>query len=252
MQVIITMAGLGERFKKNGYKDPKPFIRLADGETVIDKLLYIFPKDWHFIFVVQSELDSSYKKYLKSVRKNSQIVDVSYSKRGPVDSVLAAIPYLNLKSDCLVSYCDYSLNWDPYEFLLKIKKTKSDAAIIGYTGKHPTFLSTNTYCHYTVKNDFVTAIREKKSFTKNREDGWTSCGLYYFKSGFLLKQAIQHQLDGQFRYKSGEYYTSLALKALMKHKPKIKILNYQIDHFLQLGTPFDIEQYNYWYELFYQ
>lgn len=250
MQVVITLAGLGRRFSQEGYETPKPFIQLADEETVIEKLLYIFPKNWKLFFVVNDNLPERYIRFLSELRLKSEIIRTPYSERGPVDTVLAAIPHLDEKDSVLVSYCDYSLNWDPMVFLVTMKKNKCDAAIVGYQGFHPTYLGPNTYCHYKVKNKKVLDIKEKSLFTGQLEKEWTSCGLYYFKN----PQILQKGLDLQLKYKlcRGEYYTSLAIKALMQVSKKTKVINYPIDHFVQLGTPFDIQMYNYWYELFYQ
>ena len=54
MQVIIPMAGAGDRFKKAGYSQPKPLIDVC-GKPLIERLLANFPKDWRFVFIPSEE-----------------------------------------------------------------------------------------------------------------------------------------------------------------------------------------------------
>ncbi len=186
---------------------------------------------------------------------------MDYSVRGPLDTVLQTLPYVNPAQPTCVSYCDYTFNWSFQDFFTTAVKTKADAAIISYTGFHPTFFGPNSYCHLRVKEDFsqqnadeayswVTDIQEKKLFTDRLENEWTSCGLYYFKSADFLSECLQAQLDQKLSHESGEYYTSLAIKAMMLKDQGLRVLNYPISHFIQLGTPFDVQRFQFWYDYF--
>lgn len=243
MQVIITMAGLGQRFKDQSdknpiYKDPKPFVQVHN-KYVIEYLVEQFSTDWKLFFVVNEDLEEKYIQFLKERFKNSMIVKTPYSERGPIDTVLAAWPYVQKDEPTLVSYCDYSLRWDATHF----EKTVADvdAAVVGYTGFHPTFLGPNSYCHYLVDGSYVQELQEKKLYTGKLDTEWTSCGLYYFKSADFLNRCLQEQLKQNLNYNGKEFYTSLALQAAKNANPQLKILNYPIKTFIQLGTPFDIE-----------
>ncbi len=50
MQIIIPMSGFGERFRKAGYKIPKPLIEV-DGKPIIQYIVEMFSKEDDFIFV---------------------------------------------------------------------------------------------------------------------------------------------------------------------------------------------------------
>ena len=45
MQIIIPMSGLGERFRRAGYKVPKPLIEI-DGKPIIAHVIDMFPKEF--------------------------------------------------------------------------------------------------------------------------------------------------------------------------------------------------------------
>lgn len=258
MQVIITMAGLGQRFKDSGEMVAKPFISVG-GKSVLKHLTDVLPADWNIYFAVGEHLRSAEteSEIQKLNRENSEIKYVPYSARGPIDTVQAVLSELNPSESVLVSYCAYTMIWDAEDFINQIQNTNSDAAIVSYKGFHPTYLGPNSYCHLKVDtNGFVTDLQEKKLFTENLETEWTSCGMYYFKSVEFLKDCLSEQLKQVLCCRNleqplrAEYYTSLALKAMKNKKPETKILNYEIKYFIQFGTPFDIQLYEYWKNYF--
>lgn len=240
MQVVITMAGQGQRFKDKDFLEPKPFI-LIKNRRMIEYLIEKFSPEWKLFFVVNETLEPCYIDFLQNKYPESKIIKTPYSERGPIDTVLAAWPFLKRSEPAIVTYCDYTLRWNPQYFEKKVIETQADAAVVGYTGFHPTFLGPNSYCHYLVKDQWVTQLQEKKMYTGKLETEWTSCGLYYFKSAEYLKYCLDEQLKQNLNYNGREYYVSLAIQAALNTQPHTKILHYPIDHFTQLGTPFDIQ-----------
>lgn len=271
MQFIITVAGLGQRFKDNAIGESqknlsKPFISVA-GKIILQHLTDALPKNADYFFAIGKHLrDHLGAEFIEAEirkldKKNSQIIYVDYSERGPLDTVLQTLPYVNPVLPTCVSYCDYTLKWDFKDFFRDVISMQADAAIVSYTGFHPTFLGPNSYCHLRVKEDFsqqkadvecswVTDIQEKKLFTDKLENEWTSCGLYYFKSAQFLNECLQAQLDQRLCHESGEYYTSLAIKAMMLKDHNCRVLNFPISHFIQMGTPFDVQRFQFWYDYF--
>ena len=73
--ILIPMAGLGSRFQKVGYKDPKPLIPI-NGKPMIEQVIDSLNLDGQWIFVVQQEHIDKYHidKRLKEIRPNSIVV----------------------------------------------------------------------------------------------------------------------------------------------------------------------------------
>lgn len=245
MQIIITMAGKGQRFSEAGFIAPKPIVEVG-GKPAIEYLINSFDLSWKFIFCVGEHFkNTEIEKTILKIKPNSQIIYTKYSERGPIDTVLAAIPYLNFEEPVLVSYCDMALVWSCNDFKNKVKNY--DMAVINYQGFHPTYLGPNTYCHVQVKNGEVIALQEKKLFTDSIDKEITSAGVYYFKTGELLKEALAAQLAQNLKY-GNEFYISLAIQALL-NKQNVRVLDYRIEHFFQFGTPEDIKRFECWYNL---
>ena len=50
MQIVIPMSGYGERFRKAGYKVPKPLIQV-EGKPIISHVIDLFPGEKNFYFI---------------------------------------------------------------------------------------------------------------------------------------------------------------------------------------------------------
>jgi hypothetical protein len=96
------------------------------------------------------------------------------------------------------------------------------------------------------KNE-VLEIQEKKFFTSQIENEITSLGVYYFRSGELLLQSLNEQLLQNLKY-GNEFYISLAIKAMKNKLSQLKILDFRIQNLLQLGTPSDLERFEFWFD----
>ena len=53
-QLIIPMSGFGERFKKKGYRMPKPLIEI-NGKPIIEYVIKMFPNTENIIFICNKE-----------------------------------------------------------------------------------------------------------------------------------------------------------------------------------------------------
>ena len=252
--LLVTMAGRGQRFKDAGYTEPKPFIKV-ENQTLISKLLETFPQNWPTVFVVNSEdYKIEHKNYLKDIRRQSVVTEIKPNSDGPWETVMKGLESIPEDSPVFVTYCDYGQIWDAEDFLKFIQiKTDSDIGFVSYKGFHPHYLGPNMYCYLKTEGSKVTDIKEIECFSKNREDDFASTGGYYFKTARLLKLCLEQQKKQQLNW-NGEYFTSLAIKALMNVqqnvKSDLKISNYEIETFLQWGTPEDLKAYQYWADYF--
>jgi NDP-sugar pyrophosphorylase family protein len=249
MQVVITVAGRGLRFSEKGFAEPKPAIRVA-GRPAITYLIDSFAKDWKLIFVIgehfrSSKLEQIVKNYADQKGKDAKVIYTPFSDRGPIDTVLAAMPILNHDEGVVTSYCDLALVWDCAQFEKSVQDY--DLAVVNYQGFHPTYFGPNSYCHVQVDTEKkeVLQLQEKKLYTDALEKEVTSAGVYYFKNAGLLSEALNSQLQQDLKY-GKEYYISLAVQALLNTSP-LRVLDYRIQHLIQLGTPFDIERFQHWY-----
>ncbi|EKO3943266.1 hypothetical protein SD340_002935 [Vibrio fluvialis] len=250
MQIIIPMSGFGERFRKVGYKVPKPLIEV-EGKPIIAHVIDMFPSETDFIFICNQDHlnEQSYQmaNILSHYCPTGKIVGIEPHKLGPVHAVLKVKELIDLDKPTVVNYCDFTCYWDWLDFKQYVSKQDVAGAIPAYKGFHPHSLGTTNYAYLNEKNGFVLDIQEKQPFTNNRMEEFASSGTYYFSSGRILIDAFESCVNENLHV-DGEFYVSLAYKPLLSSKQRIAV--YGLQHFMQWGTPQDVQEYNYWSNIF--
>ena len=250
MKIIIPMSGFGERFRRVGYKVPKPLINV-DNLRIIEHVVNMFSPNEEFIFICNEDhLDNkSYdlKRILKKIVPNCEILGIGPHKLGPVYAVLKAKHLINKNEPVVVNYCDFTCYWSWDDFKRKIIKNNYIAAIPAYKGFHPHSLGTTNYAYIKEKNGFLIDIKEKEPFTKHRMNEYASSGTYYFSRGELLISTFEEVIKRKMSV-NGEYYVSLAYKIIAEKFQDIFV--YPLQHFMQWGTPQDLDEYNFWSDTF--
>lgn len=250
MQIIIPMTGLGSRFKNAGYEKLKPFI-MVHNKPIIEWVVKMFPGDEDKItFICQkNHLDSLQyiEPELKRIAPNAKIFAITdWQKKGPVFDVLKASDIILNNSPAIICYCDFYMQWNYQLFKEQVAKRNCDGAIPCYTGFHPHLIpEKNLYasCKLDQDNNLI-EIKEKFSFDKDKTKSHHSPGVYYFKTGEILKKYCQKMLDAKDVI-NNEYYASLPFNYMVKDGLKVWCPQ-NILHFCQWGTPEDLQEYLFW------
>ncbi len=248
MQIVIPMAGRGDRFLAAGYTAIKPLIEV-DGLPMIARVVALFPGETNFLFIcAQDHLDTTpLRAVLESIAPAGRIVGIAPHKLGPVHSCLAAAEYIADDEPVIINYCDLGLGWDYPGFKRLLAERNPAGALTTYRGFHPHTLSPNLYATMRADGDQLLEIKEKGSFTTDRMREFGSAGTYYFRTGHLLKhyfrQAVAEGLKTQ-----GEYYASMPYNLLVADA--LPVVLYEVQHFLNWGTPEDLAEYLGWSHYF--
>lgn len=251
-QIIIPMSGFGERFRKAGYKLPKPLIDV-DGHPIIAHVINLFPKETDFIFICNQEHldepDYRLKEVLSQLCPTGRILGIAPHKLGPIHAVLQAKDLISLDKKTIVNYCDFTCYWDWENFKSSVDKNQCKGAIPAYKGFHPHSLGSTNYAYMLEENCWVQDIQEKQPYTNSRMNEYASSGTYYFSSGKIMLDAFNASIESGLEL-NGEYYVSLAYKSMLAKKMPIAV--YPINYFMQWGTPEDLAEYQGWHKTFLQ
>ncbi len=253
IHLLIPMSGQGNRYREAGYTEPKPLIPV-NGVPMIERLLANFPLHWptHFV-MADNHKETKLPEVLRSHRPNSQILYIQPHKLGPSYAVLEGLKNIPDQDAVMVSYCDYALVWDAAQFERFVRDSSCDACLVSYRGFHAHYLHPLMYAYSRMDGQNVVEVKEKGSFTDNRENEFASCGAYYFKSAKLLRQAIEYQQKIDLQLK-GEFYTSLTVEALIRMKREqnqtAHVRVFENPGFFQWGTPDDLQNYEYFEKTF--
>jgi NDP-sugar pyrophosphorylase family protein len=244
------MSGFGERFRRANYTMPKPMIDVL-GKPIIQYVCEMFPGETDFLFICNEDhlKESSYqmRKTLEEIMPTGKIVGIPSHKLGPVHAVMEAIEHIDLTKSCIVNYCDFTCDWDWNDFKRHVQSFNCDGSIPAYRGFHPHSLGNTQYAYIQENDGWAFDIKEKEPFTENRMREYASSGTYYFRSGALMKESFEQALANDWNV-NGEFYVSLAYKHLFTIGHPVTV--YPLDHFMQWGTPGDLEEYIEWARIF--
>jgi NDP-sugar pyrophosphorylase family protein len=237
------MSGSGERFRRAGYAIPKPLIEVG-GKTIIEHVVDMFPGEIDITFICNRDHleDPSFRMraILESCCPTCRIVAIAPHKLGPVNAVLLAKAGIADDQPVIVNYCDFSCFWDYDHFRRFIAETDCDGAITAYRGFHPHSRGSTFYAYMRETNGWASAIQEKQPFTDTPTQEFASSGTYYFRSGALMKQAFSEVISRDINV-NGEHYVSLAYIPLFERGARVAV--YDLQHFMQWGTPDDVREY---------
>jgi NDP-sugar pyrophosphorylase family protein len=242
-QLIVPMTGISSRFTAAGYDRPK-FLLEVDGQTVVEHVIDMYP-GWDDVIFVCNEIHLDDPRWdlealLLSKRPNARIVRCANNTKGPGWAVLQAKDLVDLDRAVVVNYCDFTCYWDADDFAAHLTSGEVEGSIPVYTGFHPHMAFSTSYAYPKLENGWAVDIQEKQPWTDDPSTEYASSGTYGFASGRILFEAIDAQMEQGLTLKD-EYYLSLTYKPMMQRGAKVSVYNLQ--HFMQWGTPQDFEEY---------
>ncbi|MCC6187617.1 MAG: NTP transferase domain-containing protein [Anaerolineales bacterium] len=248
MQIVIPMAGRGERFVRAGYDTIKPLIEV-DGRPMVAHVVDLFPGETDFVFICARDHleETPLRRVLRQAAPGSRIVGVAPHKLGPVHTALAAAEHIADDEPVILNYCDFFARWDYADFKRELAARDPAGALTAYRGFHPHSLGPNLYAYMREQDGYLLEIKEKGCFTDQRTNEYASSGTYYFRSGALLKRLFRQAVENELAT-DGEFYASSPYNLLVAAGLPVYI--YELPNFVQWGTPEDLHEYQAWSDYF--
>lgn len=244
MQIVIPMSGFGERFRRAGYKVPKPLIEV-EGKPIIAHVVDLFPGDHDFIFVCNEDHlrnDSwNMKGILESLSENTSVIAIAPHKLGPVNAIMEASSAIDLNQPTVVNYADFFCLWDFNAFVEDIRGRNLSGSVPAYRGFHPHSGGKTNYAYIREEDNLLQDIQEKKPFTENKVEEFASSGTYYFDSAGLMLNLFEEQIAKNLTV-NGEFYVSSSMGLMSQRGLPVGV--FELSHFMQWGTPEDLAEYN--------
>lgn len=235
MTVIITMAGLGSRFRKAGYNCPKYMIE-AKGKTLfdwsMDSLVGYNKNVSKYIFVVRKEDDS--EKFIHEHManygiSNIEIIGIDYLTDGQATTCMLAIPYCDPDEEIMVYNIDTYV--EPNE--MKYEYISGDGHIPCFhaEGDHWSFAKLD-------ENGNVIEVREKQRISDN-----CTLGAYYFSSARLYKKLYEEYYTDGSKMEKNEKYIAPLYNYMIEKGMKVTISIVDAGKVHVLGTPEELKAF---------
>lgn len=235
MTVIITMAGLGTRFKKVGYTCPKYMIE-ARGKSLfewsMDSLKGYNDHVSKYVFVVRKEDDS--EDFIRDKISAYGITDIDivaldHMTDGQATTCMMAIPFCNLNEAIMVYNIDTYV--EPYE--MKYEDISGDGHIPCFhaEGDHWSFAKLD-------EKGNVLEVREKVRISDN-----CTLGAYYFSSANLYKKLYEEYYSDDNKIEKNEKYIAPLYNFMIEKKMPVTISIVDKEKVHVLGTPEELNNF---------
>ena len=228
VNIVIPMAGRGQRFIDAGYITPKTLFELS-GKLIIHHIIEIMRipgYETQFIFILRQDHCDEFQldKKLLEIEPNAKILKISELTQGAICTVLLAKDLFNNSDPVIIKDCDQIINWNPSHFMEYVQRRNADGAIVNIHTENPHY----SFSRLNHKGE-ITETAEKSIISNNG-----SAGIYYFARGTDLIKYAQRMIDKNLRV-NNEFYTCPVYNQLIQDGKLI--LHYPIAEMFQLGTP---------------
>ena len=248
--LILPMAGAGNRFFTQGYKDPKPLLDIEKLPMVIQAVKCL-PETTNKIFICQNEHLKQYTigETINQYYPDSKIIGIDYITEGQACTCELAFKNCSINDDkpILISACDNGVYYNIEEYNKLIEDELVDVIIWSFSNNPTSKLYPHMYAWLDVdSNNYIKRVNIKKPF-EDCDNKYAIIGTMLFKKAKYFKEGLELIYKNNIRT-NGEFYVDNLIEPLINKGYKVKI--FDVTNYLCWGTPNDYKTYNYWHEYF--
>lgn len=234
--VVITMAGLGKRFRDAGYDCPKYQI-IAHGRTLFAwsmlSLRSFIESGAKFTFVVRREDNAS--SFINQECEaigivSAQIVEIDYLTDGQASSaILGGDVLANPDEPFLV----YNIDTFVHPDALPAEAVRGEGWVPCFPGKGDgwSFAAAGS-------DGRITDLREKVRISPH-----ATVGLYWFSSYSLFRQVYNDYYSDPSRMEKGEKYIAPMYRQMIQAGRAVFLHEVDFDAVIPLGTPAEVDAF---------
>jgi NDP-sugar pyrophosphorylase family protein len=237
IQLVIPMAGEGQRFRRAGYDTPKPLINVRGirmFELVISNLYSSSLSQ--IVLIVRKEfgLEAYGDEIQKSLGLPVSLVFVEETTSGPAKSVLLAKALLRADEPVVVANSDQYVNFDPDSFYATLIDGKASGAVLTMEDNDSKW----SYAEINMENE-VLRIVEKEVVSTH-----ATVGIYGFRRASEMIEAIE-LMEQAGDMVNNEYYLGPSYNYLRRISGPVVAINLGPigDVMHGLGVPEDLEHF---------
>ena len=230
MNILMPMAGLGNRFANKGYTLPKPLIPVFN-KSMIHTVIENINLPGNYIFIIQKKHSQEFglANHLKSIKPDCSIIEIDYETQGAAITTLCAKDQINNDSPLIIANCDQIIDWIPTHFIDWLKRKSPDGGILN-------FLSvSNQHSYVTLDGSLVKTVVEKVAVSNI-----ATVGIYYWKTGTSYVQNAESMIERNLTV-NNEFYIAPVYNHLVSNGGKVMV--YPVFEYINIGTPEALEQY---------
>jgi NDP-sugar pyrophosphorylase family protein len=237
LNVVIPMAGRGERFRRAGYDVPKPLIQVHGRrmiELVVENLRPARPHRFVFIALAEHVERYSLEALLRDLSAGCAIVPVEHPTDGAARTVLLARDLIDVDEPLMIANADQWLDVDIDRYLAATDRPDLDGTIMTMAASGPKW----SYVRLG-PDGLVAEVAEKRQLSAH-----ATTGVYNFARGADFVHCAERMIRRGLRV-NGEFYVAPVYNQLLEAGGRVA--HYDIGAVGRemhcLGTPEDLQRF---------
>lgn len=245
-ELIIPMAGLGQRFKEEGYQQIKPLISV-NGSPMVLQALKSLPNFNGYHFVLNKGLQDKIelKNDIESTFQNSQFIELDKPTNGQATTIYHGLANIDSTSKISIISCDNGYVIDERE-IVKINNQDYDILVWSAADYPYAKINPNSYgwVYHEDENIIDVSVKKLKASELNKA---VITGGFTFKNKSLFMKCYS-ELVRKNNLVRGEFYADSLIKEGLELGMRCKVLN--VECYISWGTPKELNTFNYWKSCF--
>jgi len=245
IDIFILMAGIGSRFRRDGYDVHKPLIKFKEQPLFVWALRTVkdlLPEaNLHLVICAEDDIQNKVEVELTKIPELNfhtvHIISVPKRTTGPLDTAVQAVRQTAVHDRTNpVIFCDCDIYVESGEWLNAIRQMQTGAA--SEDAVLITFKSEAEKYSFVKADErgYAVKVAEKKAISKN-----AIAGFYAFKEAKLFLQTGNKVLDGRPAI-ANEHFISQVYADLIASGRPVKV--FKAEKVVLLGTPEEVEASN--------
>jgi len=252
--LVIPMAGMGQRFAKEGYTITKPLIPVS-GKPMVIQATDDLPPAQHQVFVLRQDMPGveDISAELRLTYPGAVIETIPAVTEGQACTALIGLEALaarigDVPGPVTFGACDNGALYDTAALQALIDKPEVDIIVWGACGhanavRHPTMFG-----WIDADNGAIRRISVKTPLAAPDTDP-VVLGTFTFRRAADFRRAVASLIDANDRI-NGEFYIDSCINHAIALGLKCAL--FEVDSFLSWGTPNDLRTFEYWQSCFHK
>ncbi|MCR4738662.1 MAG: glycosyltransferase family 2 protein [Lachnospiraceae bacterium] len=235
MEIVITMAGLGKRFREAGYTEPKYMIK-ACGKTLfewaLESLKAFRRAEDVYTFIVRKEDNAAsfiYEKCKAMEIASHRVLELKNTTDGQATTAMLASRSWNTEDSLLV----YNIDTYVEAYEMEPSQIHGDGFIPCFRaeGDHWSFVSVD-------ETGKAVMVKEKERISDN-----CTLGAYYFRTCLMYEEIYNEYYSDASNLVNGEKYIAPLYDHMIKKGMKVYISDVDAKKVHVLGTPSELKDF---------
>ncbi len=252
--LVIPMAGMGQRFAKEGYTITKPLIPVS-GKPMVIQATDDLPPAQHQVFVLRQDMPGveDISAELRLTYPGAVIETIPAVTEGQACTALIGLEALaarigDVPGPVTFGACDNGALYDTAALQALIDKPEVDIIVWGACGhanavRHPTMFG-----WIDADNGDIRRISVKTPLAAPDTDP-VVLGTFTFRRAADFRRAVASLINANDRI-NGEFYIDSCINHAIALGLKCAL--FEVDSFLSWGTPNDLRTFEYWQSCFHK